>query len=130
MTIYRIEIICRSDKSTLKCSQSAHGQYGATQQRDHKLPIQSFADHLRHCCLLQVVALHCCKYGKHWHVSSLSQIGLTFLPFGCCFLCPLLRLHATFSKCFSQRQTSSGGKSASFAMASRAELSGIPFHFL
>ena len=30
-----------------------------------ELPIQSFAHHLRHCRLLQVVALHCCMYGKH-----------------------------------------------------------------
>ena len=42
------------------------------------------------------------------------------------FFAPLLRLHATSSKCFSQRRTSSGGRSASFAMASTAELSGIP----
>ena len=63
--ICRIEIICRKYKSTLKCFQSPHRQYGATQRRNHKLPIQSFAHHLCHCRLLQVVALHCCMYGKH-----------------------------------------------------------------
>ena len=41
--IYRIKIICRRYKSTWKCSQSPHRQYGATQHRNHKLPIQSFA---------------------------------------------------------------------------------------
>jgi len=41
--IYRIEIICRRHKSTLKCSQSPHRQYGATQHRNHKLPIKLFA---------------------------------------------------------------------------------------
>ena len=65
VTIYRIEIICRRYKSTLKCFQYAHRQYGATQHRNHRLPIQSFAHHLRQCRLLQVVALHCCMYGKH-----------------------------------------------------------------
>ena len=41
--IYRTKIICRRYKSTLKSSQSPHRQYGATQHRNHKLPIQSFA---------------------------------------------------------------------------------------
>ena len=36
--IYRTEIICRRYKSTLKCSQSPHRQYGATQHRNHMLP--------------------------------------------------------------------------------------------
>ena len=38
--IYRIEIICRRYRSTFKCSQSPHSQYGATQHRNQKLPIQ------------------------------------------------------------------------------------------
>jgi len=41
--IYKIEIICRRYKSTLKCSQSPRRQYGATQHRNHKLTIQSLA---------------------------------------------------------------------------------------
>ena len=65
VTIYRIEIICRTYKSTLKCFQSPHRQYGATQHRNHKLLIESFAHHLHHCRLLQVVSLHCCMYDKH-----------------------------------------------------------------
>ena len=36
--IYRTEIICRRYKSTLKCSQSPHKQYGATQCRNLMLP--------------------------------------------------------------------------------------------
>ena len=46
------------------------------------------------------------------------------------FFGPLLQIHATSSKCFSQRRTSPWGRSASFAIASRAKLSGILFHFL
>ena len=49
----------------MKCSQSPHRQYGATERRNYKLPNQSFAHHLHHFRLLQVVALHCCMYGKH-----------------------------------------------------------------
>ena len=66
-------LFCRRYKSTLKCFQSPHRQYGATQHMNHKLPIQSFAHHLRHCRLLQVVALHCCMYGKHLTCQGISR---------------------------------------------------------
>ena len=65
VTIYRIEIICRRYMATLEFFQSPHRQYGATQHRNHKLPIQSIGHHLRHCCLLQMMAHHCCMYRKH-----------------------------------------------------------------
>ena len=79
--MYRIEIICRRYKSTLKCSQSPHRQYGATQHRNHKLPIQSFAhqygrrtdEHMGRCDLVPFL---CAKKTKRPHPRTqiLSQI--------------------------------------------------------
>ena len=55
VTIYRIEIINRRYKPTLKCFPSPHRQYGATQHRNHKLPIQSLNDLL----IIFVIVIFC-----------------------------------------------------------------------
>lgn len=70
VTIYRIEIICRRYKSTLKrstqaiwCHPAKESQATHSQEPICLLPLP--AHHLRHCRLLQVVALRCCMQGQH-----------------------------------------------------------------
>ena len=120
VTIYRIEIIWRRYKSSLKCLQSPHRQYGATQNRNHKLPIQSF------CLSSSSLSSSVSGGSSLLHVRQTFDMSVLCLKLvrrsrclAVAFFAPLLAETNFF-----------WGKWSSFAMASRAELSGITFHFL